>query len=299
VPTTGNSALFAGYTGGWLELIGSSDVNVNITSLAPTATGTFNGFLATSFGTTSPFKGSTVNTGLNAPFVAAYNLPVGTTGVASAVYEVVNSDPFATESATIPVGFAYKTTSPTSPPQGQSTATVSFAPLSTVNAADPSAPVPRFCNKSTAFNVLNITPCTCNLLFPFVTNQQGFDTGVAIANTTLDIYKTVPQTGTVTLNYFGNTTGGGAAPAAQTSAAVTGGTELTFTLGLGGDHMIAATQGFQGYIIAQAGFQYCHGFAFITYNFGTSSGIAEGYLALEIDTPGIVRTGNVGEVAAH
>jgi hypothetical protein len=182
---------------------------------------------------------------------------------------------------------------------------VNFAPLSAVPTAAPesTAPIPRFCSTHTPNVLFQINACTCDLLFPFVTNQAGFDTGVAIANTSLDPFKTPVQSGNVTLNYYGNTTGGGAAPAAATTTSVVAaGAELVFTLSGGGTNGIAATPGFQGYIIAVANFQFCHGFAFITDGIGTSSGIAEGYLAIQLDQPswaaviGVgTRTGNVGE----
>ncbi len=54
-----------------------------------------------------------------------------------------------------------------------------------------------------------------------------------------------------------------------------------FTLSSGGDHGIAATPGFQGYIIAQMEFQWCHGFAFLS-DVGAQK-LAEGYLAIQLD----------------
>jgi hypothetical protein len=182
---------------------------------------------------------------------------------------------------------------------GSVTVQVNFAPLSTSPTASTSAPIPRFCQPYVPANLFSINLCTCNLLFPFVTNQAGFDTGVAIANTTADVLNGVaPQTGDVTLTYYGNTTGGGAAPpTAVTTSAVPSGAELVFTLSGGGNYGIPATPGFQGYIIAQADFQYCHGFAFIS-DAGAQK-LAEGYLALELDIPGLHRTAITGEVLAH
>jgi hypothetical protein len=168
------------------------------------------------------------------------------------------------------------------------TVAVNFAPLSAVPTAAPasSAAIPRFCQTHTPSVFFSINACTCDLLFPFVTNQAGFDTGIAIANTSLDPFKTPTQSGNVTLNYYGNTTGGGAAPAAATTTSVVAaGAELVFTLSGGGTNGVAATPGFQGYIIAVAAFQFCHGFAFITDGIGTSTGIAEGYLAIQLDEP--------------
>ena len=102
--------------------------------------------------------------------------------------------------------------------------------------------------------------------------EAGFDTGMAIANTSMDQYGTSTQTGTCTFNFFGT-----AAPAAVTTAAAvdpgTVYTNLTSVL----------APGFQGYVIVDCQFQYAHGFAFIT-QIGTFLG-TEGYLALIIPDP--------------
>ena len=51
-------------------------------------------------------------------------------------------------------------------------------------------PVPRFQNLNAPVNLLSVVRCSCNLLFPFVTNAAtaggNYDTGMAIANTSLD-----------------------------------------------------------------------------------------------------------------
>lgn len=217
---------------------------------------------------------------------------------ASVVYEVISSNPNAVESLALPVSVAFiSNTASNLPGLGQSTGTVGFQPQSTVNTASSSDPIPRFCPGPTR-NLFAVNACSCNLLFPFVTNQAGFDTGVAIANTSLDPFGTPTQAGTVTLNYYGGTTGGGAAPAAQTSQTVNAGNELVFTLSNGGNLGIAATPGFQGYIIAQMRFQYCHGFAFIS-DLGAQR-LAEGYLAIQLDLLGTLnRTGQLGENQGH
>lgn len=217
-------------------------------------------------------------------------------GAASLVYEIYYDDPSVLETLSFPVDAAWITTGPTSPPPTTSpvTVAVNFAPLSTVATATTKSlgPIPRFGQPHNPSSLFSIVPCTCNLLFPFVTNIAGFDTGVAIANTTQDPYGTAPQSGTVTLNYYG-TSGGGAAPAAQTSTSVPAGSELIFTLSSGGNYGITSAPGFEGYIIAVSNFQYCHGFAFIS-DVGAQK-LAEGYLAIQLDVPGLNRTLNVGE----
>jgi len=105
-----------------------------------------------------------------------------------------------------------------------------------------------------------------------VTNQAGFDTGLAISNTSQDPYGTSTQTGTCTLNFYGDT-----APAAFTTPAdVAAGTTWTTTA-------LSVAPGFQGYVIADCQFQYAHGFAFVT-RVGAVD-VAMGYLPLVIPDP--------------
>ncbi len=314
-PVPGNGAPVnpgaGGWTGGWLELVASSsDLNGNITSVAPTSTAAFNntgfGTAANPFFAVSPFSGpgSTVGgvTYAAGPFLNAVALS-GTGSVFTAVYEVANADPFAPEAANIPIGVSFvSNTAQSIPAAGQSTVTASFAPLSTDMVASATDSIPRWCNRSTATNAFKINVCTCDLLFPFITNSAGFDTGIAIANTTLDPYGTTPQQGTITLNFYGSLPGTPApAPITpQVSASVAAGTELIFTLSSGGDHGITSEVGFTGYMIAIAQFQFCHGFAFIS-DLGAQK-LAEGYLAIQLDAyggSGLNRTGILGEVQGH
>lgn len=219
---------------------------------------------------------------------------------ASIVYEIWFSNNNAIEQLNVPVTVAaISNTGQNLPALGVSTGTISFNPISSVNTASSTAPIPRFCNNSSPATAFTIIACSCNLLFPFVTNQSGFDTGVAIANTSLDVYGTAPQQGIVTLNYFGSTVGGGASPPAQKSQSIPAGSELIFNLSSGGNFGIQATPGFTGYIIAVANFQWCHAFAFIS-DVGAQR-LAEGYLAIQLDisASSLNRTGQVGENEGH
>lgn len=199
-----------------------------------------------------------------------------TTGAVSsgaAIYEVLSTNPFSLETVDIPVNLSF-TANPGSNLPGLGTGQVSgsFAPTSTNTAAtDSSAPIPRFADTSTATSAFQINPCVTNLLFPFVTNMAGFDTGLAISNTSADPFGTAPQNGTCTLNFYGAN-----APAALTSPVVTAGTVYA---------TLASTSApnFQGYVIAQCRFQFGHGFAFIS-DLGAQR-LAEGYLALVIPDP--------------
>jgi len=204
-----------------------------------------------------------------------------TAGAGSFTWEVFGQDPNQLDSVSFSVAFAYR--SANNPGLGTVTVNGSFAPVSTANTMSASQPIPRFADQSTANSTVQINTCLTTILFPFVTNQGGFDTGIAIANTTSDPFGTAPQTGNCELNYYGGTTGGGAAPSKQTTTtALKGGETVTFTLSSGGGNGLAATPGFQGYIIAICQFRYAHGFAFISD--AGSQRLAEGYLALILDS---------------
>jgi hypothetical protein len=219
-------------------------------------------------------------------------------GSGMAVWEVLNADPLVTQTYEFGIGVSYvANTSNNLPGIGSATVAGSFAPLSTVTTQSSSAPIPRFADTSTARTIFTISACTTNLLFVFLSNQSGFDSGIAISNTSVDPFGTAPQSGTCKLNYYGETTGGGAAPAAQTSAVIPAGKQLTAVLSTGGNYGIAATPGFQGYMIAQCQFQYAHGFAFIS-DVGANR-VSEAYLALVLDSGLPARTLFQSEILGH
>ena len=245
-----------------------------------------------------------------------------TGGNGLAVYEVLFSDTAGLENADVPVVVAWVANLSANPPIGLpvtgqiATVTGSFAPFYSSSAARlPSAtlPVPRFTPvPATPLNLFLINKCSCNLLFPFVTDQAGFDTGIAIANTSQDPgsllgFRAIPQDGTVTFYYYGiGTPTGGAAPQPQTSNLVPHGQVLTYDMFSGGGAIGTGPNGldnrassFQGYIIAQAQFQYCHAFAFLSSLGNPNGGVSEGYLGIVLDTPGLARTFQPGENDAH
>jgi hypothetical protein len=140
---------------------------------------------------------------------------------------------------------------------------------------------------------LTVAPCTTNLLFPWVANFAGLDTGLAISNTSDDPYNTEPQTGTCEVNLYptDTTTNNGVAltgPVTITTSAIAPGSVWRSTLS--GQ---TAFRSKAGYIIAICQFQYGHGFAFFTDNFGVGSpATAQGYLALIIPDPEITQCGS-------
>jgi hypothetical protein len=139
----------------------------------------------------------------------------------------------------------------------------------TSSAFSTTAPIPRFADTSATTSLSRINACRTNLLFPFVTNQTGFDTGLAIANTSQDPFGPALQTGACRINYYGGRTSRYGA----TSSEVPKNAVPTTVL--------ATQSGFQGYIVARCAFRDTHGFAF-----GTDLGaqrLAEGYLSLVLD----------------
>jgi hypothetical protein len=226
-----------------------------------------------------------------------------------AVYEIMYADPFAEEDMTVPIGV---TTVLNQLPQTIDLSTTvrgGFAPAFTSGAgvalftSDPKGNIPRFFeNLSGGSNIFSLVKCNCNLLFPFVSNAAGFDTGVAIANTSLSptdptFTQTLAQSGPVQFWYFQNgalartectnTTSKGTCPG---TTFVPSGGIMSFTLFRGSNTwgLNGAPANFSGYMIAKTGFQYCHGFAYFsdldraildTRVYGTSVG----YLALVMD----------------
>ena len=212
-------------------------------------------------------------------------------------YGVFDGNPFALEDIDIVLDIdAPPDTANDLPAIGSGSASVTFFPLSTVAVAS-NNPRPRFVDTGDdPEEIVTIFRCTTTLLFPFVTNDAGFDTGIAISNTSDDWIGTDPQRGACTIHYIGLKNGGENDKPEETSGILEGGQQLVFTIsGFGSDPLITGNPGFQGFVIAECEFQFAHGFAFITDGFGGPSvNVAQGYLALVIprDEQGNRRAGD-------
>jgi len=224
---------------------------------------------------------------------AAYELQI-VGGSATAVWEVVNTNPSALETFNFGVWTAYSANpGNNSPAIGTSTVNMSYAPTPPVpfssaagSAASSSLTVPRFADTSTARSLMAVNICQTLLLFPFVTNLagSGFDTGLAIANTSTDPIGTTVQTGTCKLTWYDGT---GKFPATGIN-----GTDLTkeaaVATGTVAVNLVSTlAPGFSGYMMALCNFQYAHGFAFIS-DIGARN-LAMGYLALVVNNGAISR----------
>jgi hypothetical protein len=244
---------------------------------------------------------------LNAPVFA---LTANSAGAAEAVWEVTNSNPSAQDVLQFGAFISYTATSATTAnpyglpitglPLGAPVSDVqmSFAPepssgtFSTANATQGQVPTPRFAVIKTQEGPwVTINLCQTTLLYPFVTAATGFDTGIAVANTSWDPFGTVNQTGSCKLYAYG-----------LSFATAPSGTALQTTLsgcdsianpvsgtncfpivpaGQVGSVMASATfPNFTGYVIAVCNFQYAHGYAAVT-DLGLRN-LWSSYLALEL-----------------
>jgi hypothetical protein len=276
--------------------IGGSGGNSGTVGYAQLVTGELASDSGNSSGSFLPLVTATDN-GPNNGNVPIAEIPI-TNGSGSAVWEVVNTNPNTNETFGFGVYITYTSAvSTNSPAAGTSTVTLSYAPTppaitappTTGLAASSSLSIPRFAVGSIATaNMFTISLCRTILLYPFVTNQAGFDTGLEISNTSQDPFTTgsnatAAQNGTCTLTYYGGTTAAPTTPPAPyTTPNINGGTVWVNTAQ-------TLVPNYQGYMIAVCNFQYAHGFAFIS-DVGARN-LAMGYLAVVLPDPGAgVRT---------
>jgi hypothetical protein len=228
-------------------------------------------------------------------------LTTSAAGTATAYYEVISTDnTVQQESVSLPI-------TPTAVanfsvnPAGPITAVVTVAPqvpLSTTS------DVPDFTTPTPApLNIASWGLCQTTLLFPFV-STNGVETGIALSNTSLDPGNiggggATMNEGACTLNFYGTNTSapgtavtvlgvaapnptGGATPFVQPP-----GTSNAFPIGSSG----LVPTGFNGYLIAQCNYLYGHGFAYIAYQLGTTTGSTMGYTANIIQTRPVAAPG--------
>ncbi len=202
-------------------------------------------------------------------------------GTGEAVWEIISTNPAAIDTVNFAVYINFTSSPANNTPAAPSTisVTLSYAPTpsggaftsTTGSAASSTLTIPRF---SDSLNITktfaNFSLCTTDLLYPYVINTNGFDTGLAIANTTTDPFGTAAQVGTCTLNFYGS---GAPSPNTFVTPSVASGTVYA-------NLASTVSPGFSGYIIAVCNFQFAHGFAFVS-DVGARN-LAMGYLALII-----------------
>jgi hypothetical protein len=114
-----------------------------------------------------------------------------------------------------------------------------------------------------------LSSCATTLLFPYILNSGGYDTGIALTNSSAGT--SLSQDGTCSMMFYGT---GAPSTNPYVTGAITAGTVGAFTVS-------SVASGFQGYAIATCNFQDAHGFAFITDGYGQAGrGLSQGYLAI-------------------
>jgi hypothetical protein len=279
--------------------ISGSNYNLQL-NLTSSETGAFSQVAATSGAGTDAATSTTV-------YGPNWTVPSGTT--TTVIYEVTQANLTVIKSFVLPVQVTYASNAVVAP-AGPITVTTSFSPSPATPGAALASPIPTipyFANTGTVLNGATFAVCQTTLLFPFVTNQSGFETGIAIANTGLDNLNptgkvtsvATGQAGACTINFYGSVGAeGGAQPTQPTAANFPSATNKPTTTILPGtthaDTLTDVAGGpFQGYAIAVCPFLYAKGFAFIEYGLATSNGIVEGYLA------DIINSNRTSSVAAN
>jgi hypothetical protein len=269
----------------------------------------------------------------------AIALSANGSGAAIAVWEVTNANPGAKDTLSFSVYISYKATSSTTiNPYGLpitdlplnspvNNVSLSYAPepgggtFANVNGTQGQVPIPRFYIVNTyQGRWVNINLCKTTLLYPYVIGISGYDTGIAVANTSMDPFGTVTQTGSCTLYAYGVTYGANNATTAATPV-IPGcdsiANPLPGTNCFGGPITVSNPNGyfippgtvgvvmassvlanFQGYVIASCNFYYAHGYAALS-DIGLRN-LWSSYLALELSPVGVGTLRGSGiETLAH
>jgi hypothetical protein len=270
-----------------------------------------------------------VNPTTTPPTLTPLTVPATLTSTTNtATVEITTADLTVAESVRVAcTGFAQGTaTLPYAP--GTVTVTVTLAPTGAalgtggvVLTTATTGQIPRYKSNplpSPALTVINIIPATTNILVPFVSVGNGFDTGFSFANTTADPYGLTAggargQSGTIAVYFFPTTgnpfcvvTGGTATLPASGGTGATNCTTLTAvgqgsgtggTIAAGASWVVlgsdifkqvtGAPAAFNGYAFAIANFTNAHVTAFVA-DAAFSGKFASGGPALVLPNPSIV-----------
>jgi hypothetical protein len=245
--------------------------------------------LTNSTNSTSTLAGGSIGPS-SASVGGVYQLPV-TSGSGTAIYYISQVAAGQNLTVTIPL-YGVATTGATAGTSSASTVTAQVvgpgnggydgmaAPNPTpsaVAAGNSVAGTPSITIGNTTFNNGSsgtqgeLTTCNTTLLFPYILNTGGYDTGIALTNASSVPGTTVAEAGTCSMTFYGN---GAPTTNPYVTASIPAGTVNTFTVS-------SIASGFQGYAIAVCNFQNGHGFAFITDGYGQPGrGLSQGYLAI-------------------
>jgi hypothetical protein len=206
---------------------------------------------------------------------------------------VVKDNPTVIETADLQFSIFSKSGSATGvtiPGASTVTATVALGPVgSLASPATATASLTFAPNTQGKGTVANISDCITALLWPYVTNSPGFNTGITISNTSADtpafpIGGALPLAGACTIYGWAGT--GGTALGSFTTPSIPAG--ATWVTAISGIPAFSGMNG--GYLIGVCPFQNGHGSAFLWSDAIAlgSPDIASGYLALIIPNPAIV-----------
>jgi hypothetical protein len=230
----------------------------------------------------------------------------GTESSVTIVWEITHTNSFAIDSFAFGV-YASFTGAPGTPgsptPNVAATALSGFSPQ--LAAYSSTGPIPEFSStvnvgSAPGTTLFSVSLCQTILLFPYVTDYVGFDTGIAISNTSLDTSSGIAigaaaQPGACMVTFYGNggiaaTLGTSGTYASAADASLTGGLiepGQTWAFSVSTVDSTFGTSGFTGttgYAIATCNFQYAHGYSFVS-DYGLRN-FAAAYLALIIpDAP--------------
>jgi len=219
-------------------------------------------------------------TGGTGPGAALVPITVSSTGTATIYYGVTADSATASESATIQLSSAVPSVAAVS-------SYSSVSPAVSVTLVGPASPAyPGASASQTAYSATQtasatagglLTPCATTLLFPYVVNTGGFDTGIAIANASTGIpagSSLVPVTssGACVVTFYG--TGAATSTVVYNTGTIATATDATFLVS-------AQAPGISGYAVAVCNFVGAHGYTFITDGFGGGGrGLSAAYLAV-------------------
>lgn len=241
-------------------------------------------------------NGAAYFSGLEKTTVKLIRVPIAADGTGIFFWEVLRADDLSSDvfnflvAATFERSTSLVTDSGANAAVTNTTVQVSgnFAPLAANNAG---ASVPGFISvqPETLRSLFEITNCSTNLLYPFVSSATGFNTGIAVTNASKDPFGTVNETGTCRVFFYGSSAGGGVDPAPQSfNKPVPAGQVATFNLLNGGpEYGIQKVENFTGYLIISCNFRWAHGFAFLSDPSNLQT--AHGYLALVLGSTGLSR----------
>lgn len=197
-----------------------------------------------------------------------------------AVYEVLAHDPGQVEDCHIPVRFE---TESGRIARARAKVSAGFAPRGVSDLGSSTGAHSGFAEPNPLAQLeVDLAACGTALLFPFVSNQGGFDTGVVITHGALraPTDQSESQGGACDLNYYGTNAEGQNILLLQHSTNLEPGEQLVFTLS-GGNPVqnILGTPQYQGYLVAECGYPGARGYAFISDGFGGIADLGMGYIA--------------------